>query len=172
MSSPLHHPGIDRTPAHQRRALTLTIVVSLLALSTAALAQQHPHSGSETVIQRQHPNQHPHHQQIQHQQIQHHQQSHGDLSDPQAHLAAVAKQLELSEAQSEALDQPLRRALEALTELHAAHDQIVNQLDADQRARFGELLHSSLRATFAGDPPAANRHQGDGERHRDHRGHE
>ncbi|HEX9701075.1 MAG TPA: hypothetical protein VGD06_16605 [Acidobacteriota bacterium] len=83
---------------------------------------------------------------------------HGHAADPQAHFDELARQLELTAAQQEALAGPFQEAFAAMQELHRLHDAIAAELSDEQTHKLAEMIHGMFAAGFAGQHHGDDRH--------------
>jgi hypothetical protein len=83
---------------------------------------------------------------------------HGHAADPQAHFDELARQLELTAAQQEALAGPFQEAFAVMQELHRLHDAIAAELSDEQTHKLAEMIHGMFAAGFAGQHHGDDRH--------------
>jgi len=82
----------------------------------------------------------------------------GHAADPQAHFDELARQLELTAAQQEALAGPFQEAFAVMQELHRLHDAIAAELSDEQTHKLAEMIHGMFAAGFAGQHHGDDRH--------------
>lgn len=74
---------------------------------------------------------------------------HGHSADPSDHFTAVAEGLDLTAAQRETLEEPLREMMAAMQELHRLHDVIARDLTDEQKNKFAQMFHDAMEGSAA-----------------------
>jgi hypothetical protein len=93
-----------------------------------------------------------------------HQQQHVQPADPQAHIDRVVEHLSLTDAQREALADPLARLRDTLDEVHRLHEAIAAELTAEQKAALADAIHNGMAGHMGTGHPRPAHHGGGGER--------
>ncbi len=114
------------------RALMTGMLTAVLALAVGAM-----HPGSLVA------------------EAQHGHGQHGTADDPQAHFDELAKHLELTADQREAITAPFTQAFAAMQELHRLHGVIAAELTPDQQQKLAKMMHEAM-----GNSMSAERHHG------------
>ena len=91
---------------------------------------------------------------------------HGQAEDPQAHFAAMADMLSLTETQRATLSDPFMEAFAAMEDLHRLHEVIVGELTAEQTQTFADMVHQAMAGAMGGGMDHDEEHA---EEHADHR---
>ncbi len=74
---------------------------------------------------------------------------HGHSADPPDHFTAIAERLELTAAQRETLEEPFRKMMAAMQELHRTHDVIALDLTDEQKTTFAQMFDEAMKGSAA-----------------------
>ncbi len=86
---------------------------------------------------------------------------HGEADDPQAHFEVVAKHLDLTADQQEAIGPSFHQAFAAMQELHRLHETIAAELTHEQRQKLAQMIHDAFSGSMSQEGHG-QRHHGQG----------